>query len=476
MEMPGHAAPGVKGVRTVGVLKGGRNAAQAVISDFKKKLDSLSAAGQPVTAQPGMLPDGIAVAAGTAGQEPLQMGVGILEGFGLPDGQTDISAASADAASAAAMSEQAAKAARQAQTSGQFARMLEQEQPGTTAADMPQQLDAGAGEYSGSLESTSRIAADANASMSGDETAMRQLQSKLAAVAQPEAQTGAETASVHPGAQPETAAAAQTQVRPEPQAAAAQTEASAAAMQPEAQAATTQPEAPAAAAQPEVPADTAQPAAQAAAGSVTAERPAVTEPQAAEDSIQKQPAAKTTPAPTAMVSADRAAAPQTDAAVQAEAAADTGSAQPAESAFVRDNVIRIVDRASAHAREGRYEFDVELKPEFLGKVSIRLTMQDGEIRMQIRAEDPAVRGMFSDQANALVSAMKEKGIVLSGVDITQQDPIMAGREAFSQSGNGGSQRRESQTGWITDRYGSEAFETLTPVPELLGGSSVEYLA
>lgn len=458
MEMPGHAAPGVKGVRTVGVLKGGRNAAQAVISDFKKKLDSLSAAGQPVTAQPGMLPDGIAVAASTAGQEPLQMGVGILEGFGLPDGQTDISAASADAASAAAMSEQAAKAARQAQTSGQFARMLEQEQPGTTAADMPQQLDAGAGEYSGSLESTSRIAADANASMSGDETAMRQLQSKLAAVAQPEAQTGAETASVHPGAQPETAAAAQTQVRPEPQAAAAQ------------------PEAPAAAAQPEVPADTAQPAAQAAAGSVTAERPAVIEPQAAEDSIQKQPAAKTTPAPTAMVSADRAAAPQTDAAVQAEAAADTGSEQPAESAFVRDNVIRIVDRASAHAREGRYEFDVELKPEFLGKVSIRLTMQDGEIRMQIRAEDPAVRGMFSDQANALVSAMKEKGIVLSGVDITQQDPIMAGREAFSQSGNGGSQRRERQTGWITDRYGSEAFETLTPVPELLGGSSVEYLA
>jgi len=119
MEMPGHAAPGVKGVRTVGVLKCGRNAAQAVISDFKKKLDSLSAAGQPVTAQTaGMLPDGIAGEAGTAGQESLQMGVGILEGFGLPDGQTDISAASADAAAATAVSEQAAEAAGQAQTSG----------------------------------------------------------------------------------------------------------------------------------------------------------------------------------------------------------------------------------------------------------------------------------------------------------------------------------------------------------------------
>jgi len=237
-------------------------------------------------------------------------------------------------------------------------------------------------------------------------------------------------------------------------------------------------------AQPEVPAEAQTDTAQAAAGSVTAERPTATKPQVTagmpqtvEDDVQEQPAAKAAPAPAGVMNADRAAAPQTDAAAQADAAPSSGSAQPAESAFVRDNVIRIVDRASAHVREGRYEFDVELKPEFLGKVSIRLTMQDGEIRMQIRAEDPAVRGMFSDQANALVSAMKEKGIVLSGVDITQQNPMTAGREAFAQSGNGGgSHKRESQIGWITDRYGSEAFETLTPVPELLGGSSVEYLA
>ena len=134
MEMPGHAAPGVKGVRTVGVIKGGRNAAQAVISDFKKKLDSLSAAGQPMMQMAGRLPDGIAMEAGTAVQEPLQMSVGILEGFGLPDDQTDMSAV--DAASMTAVSEQAAEAAEQAQTSGQFARMLEQEQPGT-AAGMP---------------------------------------------------------------------------------------------------------------------------------------------------------------------------------------------------------------------------------------------------------------------------------------------------------------------------------------------------
>jgi flagellar hook-length control protein FliK len=471
MEMPGHAAQGLKGVQTVGTIKGGRNAAQAVISDFKKKLDSLSAAGQPVAAvqMSGTLPENTAMATDTAAQEPLQMGVGILEGFGLPDSQTDIGAASADAAPKTAVSEQAGEAAGQAQTSGQFARMLEQEQPGMAAADMPQQPNADTGEYSGSLESTNRTAADAEAAMSGDETAMRQLQSKLApGTARPEAQTETQITAAQPEAQHKTQAAV---AQPE-----AQHRTQAAVIQPEAQ-----PEVQMAAAQ----ADTVQPAAQVTADGAAAEKPAVTEPQTVtadmpqqvEDDTQKQPAAKAAPAAAAIANADGTVAPQADTAVQADTAPGTASAQTAESAFVQDNVIRIVDKAGAHVREGRYEFDVDLKPDFLGKVSIRLTMQDGEIRMHVRAEDPAVRGMFSDQTNALVSAMKEKGIVLSGVDVSPQDPMTAGREAFAQSGNGGgSQRREGQNGWITDRYGGEAFETLTPVSELLGGSSVEYLA
>jgi flagellar hook-length control protein FliK len=173
-----------------------------------------------------------------------------------------------------------------------------------------------------------------------------------------------------------------------------------------------------------------------------------------------------------------ARAPQTDVAVKAE---DTQSTQaPAESTFVKDNVMRIVDKASASAQEGRYEFDVDLKPDFLGKVSIRLTMQDGEVRMHVRTDDPAVKGMFSDQSNALTSALKEKGIALSSVDVSYQDPTAAGREASAQTGNSGGQRREGQTGWTADRYAgsdvSDMFETLTPVSELLSGSSVEYLA
>jgi flagellar hook-length control protein FliK len=446
MEMPGYAATDVKGVQTAGTIKGGRNAAQAVISDFKKKLDSLSAAGQPaVQAVTDTPAEDLSMATGAAAQELPQGVVGILEGFGLLDGQTDMSATPADAGETAAVHTQAPETAgtQQAQTSGQFARMLIDEQSGAAAADVPQQPDAGAGKYSGSLESTNSGTMAAEPAANGDEAAILQLKAKMAADAT---------------AQPAQAAAAATQGT------ATEAQAMARGTATEAQAA----------------AQTAAAGAQAAAADVPepATAGADTGGQQADDEPQDQPAAKTAPTATASVNADAAAvrAPQTDATARA-GDAQSAAAQQAESGFVKDNVIRIVDKVSASVQEGKYEFDVELKPDFLGKVSIRLTMQDGEIRVHVRTDDPAVKGMFSDQTNSLTAALKEKGIALSAVDVSYQDPMATGREAFAQSGNGGGQKREGQAGWTADRYnGGEMFETLVPVSELLGGSSVEYLA
>jgi flagellar hook-length control protein FliK len=448
MEMPGFTAAESKGVQTVGTVKGGRNGAQAVISDFKKKLDSLSAAGQPaIMVQPqNTTPEDLSMATNAAAQELPQGVVGILEGFGLLDGQTDMGAASAETAQTAAVSVQTPTAAvEQAQTSGQFARMLNQEQPGETAVDMPQQPNADAGKYSGSLESTNSTAVGAESATGGAAAAIWQLKSKLADTA------------------PTVVAASQATV----------SDASPAVQTTVAQAVT-----------PSV-ATAAQPGAQTTneeAQAVKSDMPqmAATELESGVHEKAQEPPTPDASAPAAPLNVDAtvARAPQADGAVKADGA-QSGDA-PAESAFVKDNVIRIVDKASASVREGRYEFDVDLKPDFLGKVSIRLTMQDGEVRMHVRADDPTVRGMFSDQASALTSALKEKGIAISMVDVSYQDPTAAGREASAQTGNSGGQRREGQAGWTADRYAGsdigDMFETLTPVSELLGGSSVEYLA
>lgn len=471
MEMPGYATTDLKGVQTIGAVKGGKNVTQTIISDFKKKLDSLAMAGQPVATAQTMVDmpiEDLSMATNTTAQAMPQGVVGILEGFGLLDYQTDAGAASAGTVQAADTAQtttvntpvaDSSVGVQQAQASGQFARMLINEQQGA-AADIPQQPDADAGKYSGSLESTNKQAttADAAVPVDGDEATVLQLKTKIASDTTPQAPIAAQ---------------AETQVReaaPLPQAPAVQP-----------QAPTTDPAKATVNVQVQAPATDQTSAAEASRQQTTAVSESDAVVQAVTDEKVKNPqaAAEKTP-PTTMTNAVADTAGAKAAGVHADTlsnASQTAETQEPASTFVKDNVIRIVDKVSTNAREGRYEFDVELKPDFLGKVSIKLTMQDGEIRMHVRTDDMAVKGMFSDQTSSLASALKEKGITISTVDVSYQDPMAAGREAFSQSGGGNSQKREGQIGWTADRYGgSELFDTTTPTAELLGGSSVEYLA
>lgn len=142
--------------------------------------------------------------------------------------------------------------------------------------------------------------------------------------------------------------------------------------------------------------------------------------------------------------------------------------------YTRDNVLRIVDKVSTHAAEGRYDFDVELKPDFLGKVSIKLSMQDGAIRLQIKADDMSVRSMLADQTTALQSALKDKGIELSSVDVTYQSQasLNGGGQPFEQHNGSG-----RQGGAYYAQADTSAFETAAETYSyFVGNSSVEFLA
>jgi len=478
MDMPGYATTDLKGVQTVGTIKGGKNAAQAVISDFKKKLDSLAIAGQPaVVVQTTDTPtEDLSMATNTSAQELPQGVVGILEGFGLLDYQTDLGAASTDAANTQADKAQASDAAdmQAAQMSGQFARMLTNEQQGETAANLTQQPDAEAGKYSGSLESTNNqtMAAGTMMPMDGDVTATQQLMAKMLDAT---AQTAMEP---QPGTQQEATVLAQglpqETVPGQPQATAADQSQVTADNLPQTMTADHPQTAAAGQTETASQAETAATDHLMTMAASDTDTPAQATP---DEKTQDQPAAsKSMPTAASNTGVEASAAKALNASAQAD---KTQAAEPQKTAqgFVKDNVIRIVDKVSANAHEGRYEFDVELKPDFLGKVSIKLTMQDGEIRMRVQTDDLMVKGMFSDQTSSLTNALKEKGIVISTVDVSYQDPMAAGREAFSQSGGGNGQKREGHVNWSADRYsGSDLFDTITPTTELLGGSSVEYLA
>jgi flagellar hook-length control protein FliK len=166
--------------------------------------------------------------------------------------------------------------------------------------------------------------------------------------------------------------------------------------------------------------------------------------------------------------------PRTAPVVHETVVADTPETRAGDAQYTRENVLRIVDKVSTHAAEGRYDFDVELKPEFLGKVSIKLTMQDGTIRMQIKTDDMSVRSMLADQTAALQSALKDKGVALTNVDVTyhSQASLDGGGQPFEQHNGGGRQGSAYYA-----QSDTAAFETSAePYSYYVGNSSVEFLA
>lgn len=171
--------------------------------------------------------------------------------------------------------------------------------------------------------------------------------------------------------------------------------------------------------------------------------------------------------------------PGTDAREPAPVGKDAGTqaaaqAQPEEAAqYTKENVLRIVDKVSTQAREGRYDLEVELKPDFLGKVSIKLTMEDGTIRMHVKTDDMFVKGMLTDQASLLQNELKEKGITLSSFDVTYENQAsLSGEKQPFEQNDGGRRQGVYYAQAETARYEPAA----EPYSFYIGNSSVEFLA
>lgn len=181
-------------------------------------------------------------------------------------------------------------------------------------------------------------------------------------------------------------------------------------------------------------------------------------------------------------------APKTDAPMhthtQLHVTQNTDSAEPKADApqttqtdFVKDNVIRIVDKLSTQVSDGKYDFDVELKPDFLGKVNIKLTMENGELRMHIKTDDIGVKGMFADQASTMQAVLKDKGISVTNIDITYQSQMQTGDDRQAHNQNSSKKQNSRTHASIEKLGGTEMFEKMTEITGYTHtGSSVEYLA
>jgi hypothetical protein len=88
-----------------------------------------------------------------------------------------------------------------------------------------------------------------------------------------------------------------------------------------------------------------------------------------------------------------------------------------------ENVARIAEKITSRQMEGKREFDVTLKPEFLGKLSIKLVMEGESIKAHIKAADQYVKGLISEQLPELSQALKEKGVNMTNIEVTYESPM-----------------------------------------------------
>ncbi|MDR3311066.1 MAG: flagellar hook-length control protein FliK [Oscillospiraceae bacterium] len=107
----------------------------------------------------------------------------------------------------------------------------------------------------------------------------------------------------------------------------------------------------------------------------------------------------------------------------------------------------LVERVSLMSGEGESEMAIQLKPEFLGKVSLKLSSNPNGVQIKISAEEASVKNTLDRGITALVESLQSKGVRVTGVDVvyTGVADNMA-MNSNTRSGSGGKSGRYRRPG------------------------------
>ncbi len=94
---------------------------------------------------------------------------------------------------------------------------------------------------------------------------------------------------------------------------------------------------------------------------------------------------------------------------------------PPESPVGRDVAAQFVQNVTTTVRDGLTECEIQLRPEFLGKMSVTLALNEGgALTAKIRTEDMAVRGLLQGQIETLKAQLEEQGVRVQDMEVIYQ--------------------------------------------------------
>jgi flagellar hook-length control protein FliK len=143
--------------------------------------------------------------------------------------------------------------------------------------------------------------------------------------------------------------------------------------------------------------------------------------------------------------------PSTTAADKSAAAQSAASARTdpsAEKTFQATVMDQIVDKAAMRSNNGRSEIQIQLKPEFLGKVQMNIVAEKDQLAVRIVADQSVVKDIIETHIHHLKTELQNQGLAVEKIEVLVNpdgDPH-PGREQPSQtfkhhaSPNGGRQQ------------------------------------
>jgi flagellar hook-length control protein FliK len=105
-----------------------------------------------------------------------------------------------------------------------------------------------------------------------------------------------------------------------------------------------------------------------------------------------------------------------DGALRAAADASPGRG---ETVPVENVVPAMIERIELMTTEGQKTMSLDLKPEYLGRVNMTLVSEAGGVAVRIRADDPGVRAAISGEIAGIIERLSERGVRVSGVELTE---------------------------------------------------------
>ena len=111
----------------------------------------------------------------------------------------------------------------------------------------------------------------------------------------------------------------------------------------------------------------------------------------------------------------------------------------------QDVMTKLVDKARMALSNGKTEIIMALKPDSLGNINLKMTMEGDEIRGKIFVDNAEIKDIFTKNIDTVIKSLSEAGISIEGFDImfSQDMPSNEQQEFSDLLGERGEGREES---------------------------------